>query len=107
MLNAVDKDTKLIAACFIDGESTKYVWEAFVRIWTSLYGGFLDSMATDQGRQFFSEEWRMMLRSLGITEKVSGVDRHNSLSLGDIYHVYLRGVYKKVRADTPGLTTEQ
>lgn len=103
VLHVVDKDTKFSAACFLKGESSAETWNAFMMVWVSVYIGFPDVIAVDQGPQFESLEWTNLVKAAGITEQSSVVERHNALGVGENYHSYLRRVYHKVIGDDPSL----
>lgn len=66
VIHAVDRDTKFMAACFLTGESTADLWEAFLTIWVGPYIGHPDTLALDQGPQFISNEWINLARASGI-----------------------------------------
>lgn len=104
VLHVVDRDTKLGAACFLDGESAAHVWRAFLNIWVSVYVGYPDYVAIDQGPQFQSHEFKSFLNSAGIQLRPSGIESHNALGNGERYHSYLRSVYHKVRDDATQLS---
>lgn len=103
VLHVVDKDTKFGAASFLSSESTSGVWETFMLIWVSPYVGFPDEVATDQGPQFVSAEWKSLLQRSGVRERPSGVESHNALGVGERYHSYLRRIYNKVRTRDPAM----
>lgn len=48
VLHVVDKDTKFGAACFLQGESTSKILEAFFKIWVPAYVGFPEIISVDQ-----------------------------------------------------------
>ena len=98
VLHAVDSDTCFSAACFLHGESTDAVWNAFMKIWVSPYLGYPDEVRCDQGPQFRSKRWDDILRMAGISKKLSGVESHNSLGVGEKYHDFLRTIFCKVTA---------
>ena len=66
-----------------------------------LYIGFPEVMATDQGPQFKFDRWRNLLNLAGITHHPSGVQSHNALVVGERYHSFLRGIYRKARQQHP------
>ena len=79
VLHVVDKDKKFSAAAFLRSETTEETWETFMRIWVSVYIGFPDTIATDQGTQFQSQRRRTLLLMAGIQNNFSGVQ--NALML--------------------------
>lgn len=60
VLHVVDRDTKFAAACFLAGESSSSVWEAFLSVWVSPYVGYPDCISADQGPQFQRDEWKKL-----------------------------------------------
>lgn len=50
-LQLVEKGTKFSAAFFLNDESTIEIWNDLMRIWISMYIGFTDKVAVDQGPQ--------------------------------------------------------
>lgn len=95
-LHMVDKDTKFGAAVFLESESSKAVWEAFLSEWVATYIGFPDEVTLDQGPQFQSKEFGNLLLSAGIKRRDAGVESHNSLGETERYHAFLRNVYERV-----------
>lgn len=73
VLHVVDRDTKFGAASFLLGQSASQVWQTFLNIWVSVYVGFPESVAIDQGPQFQIHEFSSLLQSAGIITKPSGV----------------------------------
>ena len=107
VLHIVDRDTLFSAACFLsDGESTRDVWEAYLRYWVNPYAGYSDEIHGDQGPQFQSSEWKNLLQAAGIKQTDSGIESHNALGPGETYHEYLRQIFRKVRAEFPSLQNE-
>lgn len=66
ILNAVDRDTKFEAACFLEGESSAVVWKDLLSIWVAPYIGFPNIFALDQEPQFSSTEWFNSVQKAGI-----------------------------------------
>ena len=106
VLHVVDKDTKFSAATFLSNETAKETWNTFMRIRVCTYIGFPDVMATDQGPQFKSDRWSNLLNLAGITHHPSGFQSHNAFGVGERYHSFLRGIYRKARQQHPQLENE-
>lgn len=106
VLHAVDRDTKFSAACFLNGETTLHVWQAFLRIWVTTYVGYPDTLALDQGPQFSSEEWKSLAHDAGISLHQSGVESHNAIGSGERYHSFLRRIFNKVITSTVNINDE-
>lgn len=101
VLHIVDKNTKFSAASFLSSETADETWNTFMRIWACMYIGFPDVMETDQGPQFTSKRWATLLLMAGIKHKLSGVQSHNAIGVGERYHSFLRKIYTKVRRSHP------
>lgn len=97
LLQTVDKNTRFSAACFVLGESTKDVWEAFLCILVKGYVGYPDTLALDQGPPLTSAEWLNLASSAGTSIQPSDVESHKTTSVGERYHAYLRRTCNKVR----------
>lgn len=106
ILHAVDRDTKFSAACFLNGETTLHVWQAFLHIWVTTYVGYPDTLVFDQGPQFSSEEWKSLAHDAGISLHQSGVESHNAIDSGEKYHSFLRRIFNKRIASTVGINEE-
>jgi transposase InsO family protein len=102
ILTIVDRGTRFLAARFIPRADTTTVWQTFVSAWSSLYIGFPESMLTDQGSIFLSSTWRGLCSDAEINLRHTGVESHNSLSVGETVHNYLRRIFLKVRDSHPG-----
>lgn len=97
VLHTADCNLKHFAACFLTEESTKDIWDVFLKIWVNEYAGFPDSIAFHQGSQFTSDEWDMILAYYGVNNQASGAKSHNALGSGVCYHSDLRQMYCRVR----------
>lgn len=103
VLHVVDRDTKFSAASFLDGETSKIVWETFLSIWVSTYTGYPDEVILDQGPQFQSKEFKSLLSAAGIKWRDAGVESHNSLGETERYHAFLRNIFERVRHEHPNM----
>lgn len=103
VLHMVDRDTKFNAAVFLDKETSRDVWEAFLSHWVATYVGFPTEVILDQGPQFQSREFASLLMSAGINRKDAGVESHNSLGETERYHAFLRSVYDRARYEHPDM----
>ena len=105
-LHIVDMGTRFNAATFIQAENTSAIWNAFIRSWCCLYIGFPNHMLVDQGAVFLSDEWKAACELNAIELKTTGTESHNSLSVGETYHAYLRRTYNKVHREHPSVPDE-
>jgi hypothetical protein len=106
VLHIVDRDTTFSSAKFLRACDRITVWNAFVQCWTSLYTGFPDSILTDQGSVFQSEDWKNACEGAGIILRSTGTESHNSLGVGERYHHPLRRIFEKISFDYQSLDQE-
>jgi hypothetical protein len=85
-LTIVDAWTTLSAASFLTSASTKAVWDAFLKCWTTMYTGFPTSMLTDQGSIFTSADWHAACNSAKVQLRHTVTESQNSLGTGERYH---------------------
>jgi hypothetical protein len=57
VLHVVDRGTTFSSANFLYSSDRITVWNTFVQCWTSMYFGFPDSILTEQGSVFQSDDW--------------------------------------------------
>lgn len=106
VLHAVDKDTLFSAAAFTRGEKLDELWQLYLHVWVHPYVGHPQVLHVDQAPQFKSPAWRALAASAGTELVLSGMESHNALGGGERYHAFLRTIYRKVRADNPGVHQE-
>ena len=99
VLHIIDAGTQFSSASFLKESSTNTVWNTFVKIWSSMYVGFPESLLTDQGSVFLSKEWAYNCETSEIKLHHTGTESHNSLGIGEKYHSTLRTIYQKGRCD--------
>lgn len=101
-LHVVDISTGSGNATFLRCHTVEHVWQAFLECWVTLYLGFPELMMVDQGTQFTSTRWEQRVATFGtVLKKTSGIESHNSLGLGERYHVPLRHIYTKIGTAQP------
>jgi len=61
VLHTIDVGTNFSATRFIERQDTATIWNTFLRAWSTMYIGYPESMLTDQGSVFMSEEWEMLV----------------------------------------------
>jgi len=107
ILHIVDTATRFSAATFLDppnaeyGQSVNGVWLAFLETWCTLYTGYPNRLRTDFGSIFTSPRWKNYTDTSGIQLRISGIEAHNSLGVGERLHAPLRRIYKKVSTEYP------
>jgi transposase InsO family protein len=110
VLHIVDTATRFSAATFLDshtatyGQSVEGVWLALIETWFTLYTGYPNRLRTDAGSIFSSPRWRQLSEMVGISLRISGIEAHNSLGIGERLHEPLRRIYEKVQMDYPHIS---
>jgi hypothetical protein len=91
-LHGIDIGTRFNAATFLDSHSESYgqsldgTWDAFIDMWCSIYTRYPDRLRVDSGSAFTSVKWKTLTDSRRITLRVSKVEAHTSLGIGERYH---------------------
>jgi transposase InsO family protein len=83
------------------GQSSDGIWDALIDIWCSIHTGYPDRLRIDSGSAFTSVKRKTLTESRGITLRISGVEAHNSLGIGERYHGSLRRLYQKIEHEFP------
>ena len=104
VLHMVDKDTKFSAAAFLPSETADATWNTYIRNWVAPYIGHALEIHADQGPQFRSKRFVSNANTSGVKLRLSGVESHNSLGVGERYHHYLRRIFTKVQDEHPRLS---
>lgn len=98
-------DTLLSASVFLSsGESSDNIWNAYTKASVITYIGYSKRIHTDQGPQFTSGRWETILTDENIAKGESRIERQNSIGLGEIYHSFLRKMFRKVLAEYPNIS---
>jgi transposase InsO family protein len=105
-LTIIDAGTTFSAASFLTEATSKAVWDAVLKCWTTMYTGFPTSMLTDQGSLFTSSDWHAACDTAKIQLRHTGTESHNSLGTGERYHGPLRRIFKKVSDEYPSVSAD-
>lgn len=100
-LYIVDKDTNFGAAEFLPGESVEDFWRKYYGLWEIKYVGNPSEIHADAKPQFRAVKFKGLLNLAGINLKLSGIESHNDIGVGDRNNSYLRSIYKKMKAEHP------
>ena len=109
VLHVVDTATRFSAATFLKeyGQSVEGIWLAFIEAWCTIYTGYPNRLRTDAGSVFTSPRWKYLTDMSRIELRVSAVEAHNSLGIGERLHAPLRHIYRKIKSDfaqiSPGI----
>jgi transposase InsO family protein len=107
VIHVIDSATRFNAATFLDSHSESYgqssdgIWDAFIGIWCSIFTGYPDRLRIDSGSAFTSVKWITLTASRRITLRISGVEAHNTLGIGERFHGPLRRIYQKIEHEVP------
>ena len=66
-----------------------------------MYIGYPDIISADQGPQFRSKYWRTAAKMSEIELKLSVVESHNAINVGETYYEFLRRIFNKAKAGNP------
>jgi hypothetical protein len=105
-LTIVDAGTTFSGASFLIFSSSKAVWNAFLKCWTTMYTGFPISMLTDQGSIFTSADWHAACNSAKVQLRYTDTESHNSLGTGERYHGPFRRIFSKVSDAYPSVSAD-
>lgn len=103
VLHVVDIHTYFQNAVVLRIKRPDNKWYGFVEAWASVYVVYLNIIRLDQDSSFRSNFFRDLATSHGIKLRLSGIESHNSIGIGDRYHEPLRRVYRIVRDRYPTL----
>ena len=103
VLHVVDTHTHFSSAIFLNGQSTKDVWNAFIIFWAAVYPGYPDRFRVDRGSISTSKEWHHLSQSARIDVQLSGIESHNAIGVGERYHTPLRQIYLKTITDVQSI----
>lgn len=95
VLHIIDAGTRFRAAAFLTKYDSQTLWNTFVKIRSSVYVGFPESVLLDQGSVILSNEWSSNFELSGIKLFHSGTESHKSLGIGEKYHSTLRTIYRR------------
>ncbi len=90
--HAVDIETRFNSANFLSYKIIEAVWDAFLICWAFLYLGFPMKMRVNQKSTFSLLRWTNRAKASGTDVQESGIEAHNSLGSGEIYHAPLRKI---------------
>lgn len=75
LIHVVDMNTKYSGACFLSEESSRDIWDAFVKIFVDAIVDCDYLIVVDQGPHFTSDESATILLTHGIAMRQSGVKK--------------------------------
>ena len=100
VLHIADEATRFSTVRFLPKISTDAVWDAIVLCWSSVYTGLPQNMMVDEGSQFRKVFARLAsIHDVNVEKR--GVESHNSLGIGEMYHKPLRDIFRNLKLDHP------
>ena len=108
VLHVVDTATRFSAATFLKdyGLSVEGIWLAFIEAWCTIHTGYPNRLRTDAGSVFTSSRWKELTDMSGTELRISGVEAHNSLGIGERLHAPLRRIFRKIKNDFPKISPD-
>ena len=103
VLHVVDEATRMNAARWLSGMSSRETWDVLRACWIDTYLGPPDLLTTDAGTNFVSREFKLYAGELGIRVKTVPVEAHNSIGVVERYHAPLKRAYSIISKELPDL----
>lgn len=85
------------------GQSIDGISVAILLTCCTIYTGYPNRLGTDQEYLFISDRWEQLTDLTGIRIRLSGIQAHSSLEIGENYYGLLRCIYKRIRISHPEL----
>ncbi len=73
-------------------QTAEHTWGLIVEFWITVFTGYPEFIAHDQGRKFTADFFQNTCSQLGITTKDTPVEPHDSLPICERYHSIIRRV---------------
>lgn len=99
--HVIDTHTAFSKAKFIIDKSLVALWNLFIDIWTTVYLGYPSTIRLDREASFDSSAFRNLADNAGVILQFSGVECHNAIGVGEMYHALLRRIYLSVGNQHP------
>jgi hypothetical protein len=90
VLHIVYMDTHFHAEIFLRSIYTDDVWNAILRSWAHVYGGFPESALDKKGSQLISQRFTELATHFGVQFRYVPIESHNSNGLVERYHDPIR-----------------
>ncbi|KAK1914262.1 hypothetical protein P3342_007508 [Pyrenophora teres f. teres] len=105
VLHAVDEATVFQAARFLRDMKASTTWDTLRAMWIDMYVGPPDTIATDAGTNFASEEFVNNANAMMIDVHEVPVEAHQSIGKVERYHAAIRRAFEVISADIGTSTT--
>lgn len=96
ILHVVDTHTQYGNATIFRNKTAGSIWDAFVECWETIFIGVPRVLRLDQEASFTANAFRELATAHGIVLQFSGVASHNSIGVGERYHVPLRRIFLNI-----------
>ena len=80
IIHIIDRGTRYSVAKYLNPQTAENAWNLIIEFWVSVFNGFPQIIAHDQGPQFTAEYFQDSCAQLGIITKETPTESHNSLS---------------------------
>lgn len=102
-VNVVDTHTNYQNAAFVESKTSEGLFKLFMNIWATVYLGYPSTLRLDRESSFNSHTFRELAASQVIVLQFSGIEAHNSIGQGEIYHTPLRRIFNKLNSSYSSL----
>ncbi|KAI1000129.1 hypothetical protein K3495_g8070 [Podosphaera aphanis] len=99
MLHVIDSSTNFDASRFLTNMTTLTIWNTLCYCWIDTYQGPPHQIVHDAGKNFASDEFRQLAKSMSIDIKEVPVESHNSIGLVERYHALLRRAFNIIKEE--------
>lgn len=97
----MDRGNRYSFAKFVENESSEHIWDLIVDLWITVFTGYPNIIAHDEGPQFTAKHFQASCSQIGIISKETPTQSQSSLSICERYHSIIRKVYNKLKEDFP------
>ncbi|KAI0994429.1 hypothetical protein K3495_g13753 [Podosphaera aphanis] len=99
VLHVIDSSTNFGASRFLTNMTALTTWNTLRYCWIDTYQGPPDQIVHDAGKNFASDEFRQLAKSMSIDIKEVPVESHNSIGLVERYHAPLRRAFNIIKEE--------
>jgi hypothetical protein len=85
----IDEDTRYQAGRWLENISAKHTWDALRACWIDTYLGPPESITTNVGKNFVSQEFSDHASTMGITLNAVPIEAHHSVGMVECYHGFV------------------
>ena len=93
IIHIIYRSTRYSVAKYLTPQTSENSWNLIIEFWISVFNGFPQIIAHDQGPQFTAGYFHDSCAQLGIIAKETPTESHNSPSTCEIYHPMIRRIF--------------